>query len=140
MFALWLMVLALLSVVLLFTGTLRKADNYWHDALTPLLAVRAAPESVTVIDIDERSLQEIGPWPWPRPVLAQLARQLRDKGARLQVWDLFFAQAGPSDAELAYQLQQPDIEVLARQIAVQPAAQLMGQAGAALPSRSPRSS
>lgn len=110
-FALWLMVLALLSVVLLFTGTLRKADNYWHDALTPLLAVRAAPESVTVIDIDERSLQEIGPWPWPRPVLAQLARQLRDKGARLQVWDLFFAQAGPSDAELAYQLQQPDIVI-----------------------------
>ncbi|OZA22367.1 MAG: hypothetical protein B7X93_12915, partial [Hydrogenophilales bacterium 17-61-9] len=109
--AFWLVFLASLTAVLVALGALRKADHYWHDAVTPLLAAQAAPESVTVIDIDERSLQEIGPWPWPRPVLAQLAQQLREKGARLQVWDLFFSQAGPADAELSRQLQQPDIVI-----------------------------
>ncbi|WP_291325304.1 CHASE2 domain-containing protein [Acidovorax sp. 28-64-14] len=109
--ALWLVLLALLSAGLVAIGALRKVDHSWHDAVTPLLAVQAAPESVTIIDIDERSLQEVGPWPWPRPVLAQLAQQLRDKGARLQVWDLFFSQAGPADAEFGRQLQQPDIVI-----------------------------
>lgn len=107
----WVMLLTLLCAGLVAIGVFGKADRYWHDALTPLLAVKEAPDSVTVIDIDERSLQEIGPWPWPRPVLAQLAQQLRDKGARLQVWDLFFTQAGPADAELGRQLQQPDIVI-----------------------------
>lgn len=109
--ALWLVFLASLSAWLVVSGPLRKADHYWHDAVTPLLAAQAAPESVTIIDIDERSLQEIGPWPWPRPVLAQLARQLREKGARLQVWDLFFSQAGPDDEEFGRQLQRPDIVI-----------------------------
>lgn len=109
--AFWLVFLASLTAGLVALGALGKADRYWHDAVTPLLAAQAAPDSVTVIDIDERSLQEIGPWPWPRPVLAQLAQQLREKGVRLQVWDLFFSQAGPADAELGRQLQQPDIVI-----------------------------
>lgn len=109
--ALWLLVLALLSAVLVQAQAFRKADHLWHDTLTALLPAEPAPQSVTIIDIDERSLNDIGPWPWPRPVLAQLARQLRDKGARLQVWDLFFSQPGPADAELARQLQQPDIVI-----------------------------
>ena len=109
--AFWLVFLASLTAWLVALGALRKVDHYWHDAVTPLLAAQAAPESITIIDIDERSLQEIGPWPWPRPVLAQLAQQLREKGARLQVWDLFFSQAGPADAELGRQLLQPDIVI-----------------------------
>ena len=64
--AFWLVFLASLTAGLVALGALRKADHYWHDAVTPLLAAQAAPDSVTVIDIDERSLQEIGPWPWPR--------------------------------------------------------------------------
>ena len=74
--ALWLVLLALLSAGLVAIGALRKVDHSWHDAVTPLLAVQAAPESVTIIDIDERSLQEVGPWPWPRPVLAPLRVRL----------------------------------------------------------------
>lgn len=107
----WLLALAVFSAVLANADAFRKADHLWHDALTALLPAEPAPQSVTIIDIDERSLQDIGPWPWPRPVLAQLARQLRDKGARLQVWDLFFSQPGPADAELARQLQQPDVVI-----------------------------
>ena len=31
---------------------------------------------VVVVEIDERSLREIGPWPWPRTRLAQLVERL----------------------------------------------------------------
>lgn len=124
-FALWLALLAGLSAAFVSVDALRRVDHNWHDILTPLLPERPAPADITVIDIDERSLQELGPWPWPRPVLAQLAQELRSKGARLQVWDLFFPQAGPADAQLAHQLQQPDIiigqiPVLDPQVAVAP--------------------
>lgn len=107
----WLFLLAVLSAALIRLDPLHRADHQWHDLLTPLLPERTPPSDLTVIDIDERSLQEIGPWPWPRPVLAQLAQQLRERGARLQVWDLFFPHDGTADAALAAQLQQPDIVI-----------------------------
>ena len=55
--------------------------------LTDLLLRRSAPAPtsgrVVVVDIDERSLAEIGRWPWPRPRLAQLLAgvQARDPEA-----------------------------------------------------------
>lgn len=107
----WILLLAALSAALIRLEPLHRADHQWHDLLTSVLPERAPPPDITVIDIDERSLQELGPWPWPRPVLAQLAQQLRERGARLQVWDLFFPHDGAADAALAAQLKQPDIVV-----------------------------
>ena len=80
------------------------ADLQLHDWLTRSLPQKPPPPQVTLIDIDERSLSELGPWPWPRPVTARLMQTLREKGARLQVWDMYFADATPGDASLAAQL------------------------------------
>ena len=40
-----------------------------------LLSARPDPR-IAVVDIDERSLEAIGPWPWPRAVIARLAQNL----------------------------------------------------------------
>ncbi|MFO7748638.1 MAG: CHASE2 domain-containing protein, partial [Desulfobacteraceae bacterium] len=37
-----------------------------------------ADPSLAIIDIDERSLYEIGQWPWPRTVIAELVETLFD--------------------------------------------------------------
>lgn len=76
------------------------ADAQLHDALARGLPPRAVPAGVVLIDIDEYSIAEIGPWPWPRTVVARLMESLRQRGVRLQVWDSFFPEAASGDAQI----------------------------------------
>lgn len=107
----WLLAVGLGAGFLAQMGVLRVSDQYLQDALTRLQTPVAAPQGITLIDIDERSLQELGPWPWPRPVLAQLSRALRERGASLQVWDVFLPQEAPGDAVLASAFSRPDVVI-----------------------------
>lgn len=45
---------------------------------------------VRIVDIDEDSLREIGQWPWPRTVLAQLVDKLSENGAAAIGFDIVF--------------------------------------------------
>ena len=47
---------------------------------------------VTIVDIDEASLAELGQWPWPRSVLASLVNRLRQDGAAAIGFDVVFAE------------------------------------------------
>jgi len=45
---------------------------------------------VTIIDLDENSLTEIGQWPWPRDVIARMVENLMQMGAGLVAFDVTF--------------------------------------------------
>ena len=45
---------------------------------------------VTIVDLDERSLREIGQWPWPRSVIAQMVANLMNSGAGMVAFDVVF--------------------------------------------------
>src|SRR6516164_5869112 len=47
---------------------------------------------VVIADIDEASLKEVGQWPWPRTVIADLVTRLRDYGAVAVGFDIVFAE------------------------------------------------
>ena len=47
---------------------------------------------VTIVDVDEASLAELGHWPWPRDILAELTEKLAAKGAILIAYDVLFAE------------------------------------------------
>ena len=47
---------------------------------------------VVIVDIDEASLREIGQWPWPRTVIADLVTRLRAAGAVAVGFDVIFAE------------------------------------------------
>lgn len=47
---------------------------------------------VTIVDIDEESLKEIGQWPWPRTTLAQIVANLFNAGAAVVAFDVVFAE------------------------------------------------
>jgi len=47
---------------------------------------------VVIADIDEASLKEIGQWPWPRTIIADLVTRLRDQGALVVGFDIVFAE------------------------------------------------
>jgi adenylate cyclase len=72
-------------------------DAQLHDRITRLLPAPAQESAVVLVDIDEASLAAIGPWPWPRTVVADLVTRLRASEVQLQVWDLFFPEPAPGD-------------------------------------------
>jgi adenylate cyclase len=47
---------------------------------------------VVIADIDEASRKEIGQWPWPRTVIADLVTKLRENGAVAVGFDVLFAE------------------------------------------------
>jgi adenylate cyclase len=47
---------------------------------------------VAIVDIDEASLKEIGQWPWPRTIVADLVTQLTQLGAVAIAFDVIFAE------------------------------------------------
>jgi adenylate cyclase len=47
---------------------------------------------VKIIDIDEKSLAEIGQWPWPRTTIATLIDKLTEAEVRVIVFDMVFAE------------------------------------------------
>jgi len=48
---------------------------------------------VIIIDLDEESLQEIGQWPWPRNIVAQMVQNLFQMGVGVVGFDIVFAEA-----------------------------------------------
>ncbi|MBW2609212.1 MAG: CHASE2 domain-containing protein [Deltaproteobacteria bacterium] len=47
---------------------------------------------VAIVNIDEKSLKHLGPWPWPRHIIAEMVSILKDNGARLIGLDLIFSE------------------------------------------------
>lgn len=79
----------------------RSGDLAWR-----LMAEHKQERRVILVDIDDRSLREIGPWPWPREIQAQLINQLATNGASLQIFDIVFTDPRPNDAVLVRAVQQ----------------------------------
>lgn len=85
----------------------RMQDYKWGKSLSfaafdafNSLQPRASADLVAMVDIDESSLQrpELGQWPWPRNILAQLVTNLHEMGARAIVFDMVFAEADRTSA------------------------------------------
>ncbi len=79
----------------------RSGDLVWH-----LVADRRDERRLIVVDVDERSLGEIGPWPWPRATVARLVEQIASLGASEQIFDIVFTAPRPDDAALVRAVQQ----------------------------------
>jgi adenylate cyclase len=108
---LWVVLLALLGAALLsaFLWTTQLSlgvDQRLHDQLTrnqtgtSLASTAEPPQGIVLVDIDEPSLAQLGPWPWPRTVLAELATKIRQRGGKIQVWDLFISEKVAGDDAL----------------------------------------
>ena len=67
----------------------------------------ATERRVVVVDIDEKSTQALGAWPWPRDRMAQLLNGLDAYGVNLKVVDVLFdgEQNPAQDAKLVEALQ-----------------------------------
>ena len=88
----------LLSALLFYSFGYRKPqplnalDNAIFDVMLRIRGPRPVTGAVAIVDIDERSLAEMGQWPWPRDVMAKLVTGIRDAGARVIAFDIVFAE------------------------------------------------
>ncbi|MGH6912742.1 MAG: CHASE2 domain-containing protein, partial [Geminicoccales bacterium] len=57
-----------------------------------LRAPRPVSDAIVLVRIDDRSLQEIGRWPWSRAVIADLIGRLQATGARMIALDLLLVE------------------------------------------------
>lgn len=68
-----------------------RLDAVLQDTRMRLTLPRTLDPRIVIIDIDEASLTELGPWPWPRDRLARLLDELFDRQQVAQVgWGLAF--------------------------------------------------
>lgn len=78
-------------------GVLERLDNIIYDSRLRATMPRTLDERVVIVDIDEKSLAEVGRWPWSRNRLAELTTELfeRQKVALLG-FDMVFAEPDES--------------------------------------------
>jgi adenylate cyclase len=62
------------------------------DLFQVLLPREQTTRPVVIVDIDEASLKEIGQWPWPRTVVADLITRISQLGAVALGFDIVFAE------------------------------------------------
>lgn len=77
-----------------------RANNLVYDALIRLQD-GPADEAVVIVAIDDRSLQALGRWPWPRTLHADLIDRLAQARPRAVAYDVLFTEPEAGDPALA---------------------------------------
>jgi CHASE2 domain-containing sensor protein/signal transduction histidine kinase len=94
----WLVLLGLLSfaaVGLAYSDWLWRANSALYDSLIP---DRPAPTDIVIVAVDDKSVAQLGRWPWPRTLHAELLRKLREQQVKAVALDFIFSETdAPAD-------------------------------------------
>ena len=78
-------------------GVLQRLDDIIYDARLKATMPKTLDERIVIIDIDEKSLAEVGRWPWGRNKMAALTDELFDRQKiAILGFDIVFAEADAS--------------------------------------------
>ena len=69
-----------------------KVENIAYDAYQSLFIKKDNYDGVVIVDIDEKSIGEIGQFPWRRDVFAKLIDRLNQYGSSVIAFDIFFSE------------------------------------------------
>ena len=74
-----------------------RFEDAAYDIVLRSASTRAPAGRVAIVDIDERSLSDVGQWPWRRDVMGRLISSLRAAGAAVIAIDVIFAESDRRD-------------------------------------------
>lgn len=97
-FAIWLQI----TNVGFFHSLIIRLDNVTYDMQlrTKLLNPKQLTNStVAIVDIDDKSLKEIGRWPWSRDKLGRLLLRLQEEGVAVIAMDMMFPESEQNIAD-----------------------------------------
>lgn len=86
------LILLTLAWIIHATHIFSRLDNLVFD-LGQRLITSTAPNDIIIIAIDEYSLSELGRWPWPREIHAELINQLSKEKPAAIGFDVIFSEA-----------------------------------------------
>lgn len=94
--------LPLLAILLLLQATtLPQRLDYWLYDTQITSTPAPVNDDVVIVAIDEKSLDHLGRWPWPRDTHARLIEKLDEAGAETIVFDILFPEPSAEDPTLA---------------------------------------
>ena len=98
--------LAQLSAVYSEQSVLKRLDGLLYDSrLKLMLSHREVKDlPVVIVDIDEKSLKQLGRWPWSRQMVAQMLEQLTAAGASVVAFDVIFSEPERNPVQQVLQL------------------------------------
>ncbi len=97
------LLLPLLLGLLHWAGTIRldfieSFDHFLDDTRQRALVSHARDPRIVIVDVDEKSLAEVGRWPWSRDRLAALTTELlRRQHAKSVGFNIVFSEADPAE-------------------------------------------
>ena len=101
-----------LILYILSPSFLEFIDLRGKDFIYTLRPQKVPPEDIVIVAIDEKSINELGRWPWKRTEIAQLVEGLRE--ARVVAFDIVFSEKenDANDSALAAAIKEADNVVL----------------------------
>src|SRR5215469_7977389 len=84
------MVVALYAVNSHYPSLLRLAELKTFDLRMYARGTRKPHGEVAIVAIDDKSISELGRWPWPRTVLAKLEESLKAYNVAVIGYDMVF--------------------------------------------------
>lgn len=90
-----------LSLVVQLSTLGQRIDRSFHDLFWNVGASQRVDPRFVFVDIDERTLEAVGAWPWPREIQASLIEATQSAGASEVTLDVLFTESKPGDSELA---------------------------------------
>ncbi|MEP5569468.1 MAG: EAL domain-containing protein [Halioglobus sp.] len=80
-----------------FNG-LQRLDNLFYDAISRV-EKRPTNEEILIVAIDEKSLKQLGRWPWPRATHATMIDKLTESGVSAIGIDILFSERDAGDPQ-----------------------------------------
>ncbi|MEA2017418.1 MAG: adenylate/guanylate cyclase domain-containing protein, partial [Campylobacterota bacterium] len=77
--------------------TLESFDNRLRDYMFILRGEKPNSQNIVIIDLDDRSLKEVGQWPWSRDTVSKLLSNLTNSNIGLIAMDIVFAEEDRSN-------------------------------------------
>ena len=84
---------SLSSAYLFLPSYFQSLDNRVRDFYFKFRGEEKTSDSVVIVDIDEKSIKELGQWPWERDKFAKILKNLTQDGVGIIGLDIVFAEA-----------------------------------------------
>ncbi|MCW8894737.1 adenylate/guanylate cyclase domain-containing protein [Sulfurimonas sp.] len=88
-----LILLTISSAYLYLPNHFQSLDNRVRDFYFKYRGPEKASDDIIIVDIDEKSIKELGQWPWERDKFAQILTNLTNSGVGIIGLDIVFAEA-----------------------------------------------
>ena len=83
---------AVTLLLIVAPNAIAQLDLRAYDVLLRRTARPPTTGRVSIVAVDEKSIEEIGQWPWRRDVMARLVERLSDLGARVVAFDVILSE------------------------------------------------